>query len=138
MKHLWILLAILIIGQSADRCDGLQNNLFYGNCAFDNNTMQIYTQVVVMDNVSSPRPPLSPVQRPRKWYDYILHPFQRRKPSSPSSPPSIVGHGNIINTTITYPQIVSIFFISNIIFVVGFKFSILCWDFSVILNLYIY
>lgn len=125
MKHLWIALVIFIIGQSADRCDALQNNLFYGNCAFDNNTMQIYTQVVVMDNVLSPRPPPSPAQKSRKWYDYILHPFQRRKPTSPPSPPSTVGHGNIINTTITYPQIVSIFFIS-IIFVVGFKFCISC------------
>lgn len=104
MKYLWIVILVIFgIGQISDHCNALQNNLFYGNCAIDNNTMQIYAQVVVMDN--TPPPPSSP-QKSRKWYDYILHPFQRRK----AAPPPRFGHGNIINATITYPPFVSIFF----------------------------
>lgn len=112
MKHLWIvILVIFAIGQLADHCDALQNNLYYGNCAFDNNTLQVYTQVVVMDNQRQPipsSPTPAPAQKPRKWYDYILHPFQRRTTTSPPpQPPAPFGQGNIINATVTYPPQVS-------------------------------
>lgn len=109
MKHLWIvLLAIFGIGHIADYCNALQNNLYYGHCAFDNNTMQIYTQVVMMDNVppSPPAPASTPAQKPRKWYDYILHPFKRRATTT-SPPPTSFGNRNIINATITFPPLVS-------------------------------
>lgn len=113
MKHLWIvLLAILGFGHIADYCNALQNNLYYGNCAFDNNTMQIYTQVVVMDN-TPPFPPATtspaPAQKQRKWYDYILHPFKRRAANTPPpAQPTPFGHGIILNATITFPPLVSI------------------------------
>lgn len=90
------------VGQIADHCNALQHNLFYGNCAYDNNTMPIYTQVVTMENQ---RPPTA--EKPRKWYDYILHPFGRRTTPPPPPPPSF-GHGSSLNTTIVYPPFVSI------------------------------
>lgn len=101
MKHLWIIILVIFgIGQIVEHCNALQHNLFYGNCAFDNNTMPIYTQVVSMENL---RPPSA--EKPRKWYDYILHPFGRRT-TPPPQPPSF-GHGSTINTTIVYPPLVS-------------------------------
>lgn len=110
MRHLWIgLLAIFGIGQIADYCNALQNNLYYGNCRFDNNTMQIFTQVVVMDN-PPPRPSPStpvPAQKTRKWYDYIFHPFKRSPTTTTPPPTSSFGYGNIVNSTITFPPLVS-------------------------------
>lgn len=120
MNNFWIVILVIFeIGQFADDCNALQHNLFYGNCVYDNNTMPIYTQLVTMDNL---RPPTA--VRPRRWYDYVLHPFRRHSttPSPTSSPPSAsFRHGNIINTTIVYPPHVSI---SSIVLLVKITYSV--------------
>lgn len=100
MKHLWIILVSFGIGQIVNRCNALQHNLFYGDCAYDNNTMPIYTQLVSMENH---RPPA--VRPTRKWYDLIVHPFRHHKTTPPAS--SVVP-GSTINTTVVYPPLVNI------------------------------
>lgn len=98
-----VILVLFGIGQIVDNCDAIRQNLFYGNCARDNNTMSIYTQVVNLNN-NAPKPT-------RKWYDYMVHPFRRHA----RSPPSSIGSRGTINATIDYPPPVSASCIPNIL-----------------------
>lgn len=97
MRHFLVifLCAVTIYGYNA-----LQHNLFYGNCARDNNTVPIYTQVVIMDNPTAVYTPSKPV---RRWYDWFS--FSRK---SKTTTPAPILSGKVINTTVVFPPHVSI------------------------------
>ncbi|XP_055318189.1 uncharacterized protein LOC129576713 [Sitodiplosis mosellana] len=89
----FLLCAVTIYG-----CNALQHNLFYGNCVLDNNTVPIYTQVVLMDNPYAVHTPAKPV---RRWYDWFSKlSFRRKTTTTPA--PSIVS-GKVINATVVFP-----------------------------------
>lgn len=99
-----IVLLVILCGLTAYQTYALQHNLFYGNCAYDNNTVPIYTQLIHMDNPSHVAKPV------RRWYDFILrNPFRRHETTAaPKVPPKSV------NTTIIFPPPVSF---SHILFI---------------------
>lgn len=96
MKNFWISL-LVFCGLTAYSSYAIQHNLFYGHCAYDNNTVPIYTQMIAMDNPSSNQVTSKPV---RRWYDSFTSLFRQRT----TTPAPI---GNIINATVVFPPPVS-------------------------------
>lgn len=96
MKYLLVvfLCAITIYG-----CHTYQHNLYYGNCANDNDTVPIYTQVIIMDNPDAVRTPSRPS---RRWFDIFS--LRRRATTTPAP----IFSGKVINATVTFPPTVSI------------------------------
>lgn len=80
----------------------LQHNLFYGNCAHDNDTIPIYTQEVIMDNPAAVHIPAKPA---KKWYSWFSNISFRRHATIPKP----IFTGKTINTTIIFPPVVSSF-----------------------------
>jgi len=80
-------------------CNTLQHNLFYGNCAYDNNTIPMYTQVIIMDNPTAVHTQSRPV---RRWYDWFSNMSFRRKATTTTTATPIVS-GKIINETVVFP-----------------------------------
>lgn len=79
----------------------VQHNLFYGNCVYDNNTVPIYKQVVIMENPSAVHVPSKPI---RRWYDWFSNiPLRRRAITS-----APIVSGKVIDATVVYPPHVSL------------------------------
>lgn len=78
----------------------VQHNLFYGSCAHDNDTVPIYTQVIVMDNPGGAHAP-----KPTRWFDWFKNLSFRKKHAENGAAAGAAGH--IINTTVVFPPVVS-------------------------------
>lgn len=100
------LLVIFLCVVTIYGCNAIQHNLFYGNCAYDNNTIPMYTQVVLLDNPTAVHTPSKPA---RRWYDWFSNPFRRRSKSSAKTTTAVpIVSGKVINTTVVFPPHVSI------------------------------
>lgn len=98
-----LLLAVTIYGCNAV----IPHDLFYGNCAQDNNTVPIYTQVVIMDNPTAVHAQPKPA---RRWYDWFSRFSFRRKNTTTTTTAAPHVAGKVINATVVFPPPVSILF----------------------------
>lgn len=80
-----------------------KHDLYSGNCAPDNNAVEIYTQVVAMKN---PQPGLAqkPPERPHRWYDIFTR-FSFRRQATVHQPHN---SGPILEVKIVFPPEVRI------------------------------
>lgn len=80
----------------------VQHNLFYGSCAPDNETIPIYTQVIIMDNSNDVHAVAKPT---RKWYNWFSNiSFGHRRTTTTAAPNT---SGKVINATVVFPPLVS-------------------------------
>lgn len=93
MKNLFVLLLVCV---AICYSRALEHNLFYGNCVHDDQTIQLYSQIVMMNNSNTIQNSKS-----RKWYDWFS--FNRKTTPSPRF------SRKVINATIQFPPAVSRF-----------------------------
>lgn len=105
MKDIFVVL-LICSGLTIYCANAHEHNLFYGNCVHDNRTIQIYSQVIMMDNpyTNNNQP------KPRKWYDWFSNiSFGRKSTTTPS--PNLTR--KVINATVQFPPAVSKIYSKN-------------------------
>lgn len=111
MKNIFVILLVCV---SFSCSHALEHNLFYGNCVHDDQTIQLYSQVIMMNNSNTIQN-----SKPRKWYDWFS--FNRKPTPSPRF------SRKVINATIQFPPAVSRFhlnLLTKLIFFFNLKFFV--------------